>query len=101
MVCSVLGLSALALADETSLNPRALGVTEGVVKYCESVDPANAAKVRQVLKALAQGASEQQLAEVRQSEEYRTGYESVAEFTAKIDPHNATKYCADAVAGAK
>jgi len=54
-----------------------------------------------VLKMLAQGASEQQLAEVRQSEEYRTGYESVAEFTAKIDPHNATKYCADAVAGAK
>jgi hypothetical protein len=42
-----------------------------------------------------QGASEPQLAEVRNSNEYRKAYDSVVDFVAKIDPHNAKRFCAE------
>ena len=63
--------------------------------YCSSIDPAAADKVRQVIKQLKQGASNQQLAEVRNSDEYRKAYDSVSEFTGKIDPHQAKQFCAE------
>src|SRR5215472_5035824 len=87
-------LAPLASADEAAApSAQALAIADGVVSYCRSVDPASAAKVQQVIKLLEQGASEKQLAEVRNSDEYRNAHTSLAEFTAKIDPHNAAKFC--------
>jgi hypothetical protein len=42
-----------------------------------------------------QGASAQQLAEVRNSDEYRKAYDSVVDFVAKIDEHNVERFCAE------
>ena len=48
-----------------------------------------------MIKQLKQGASDQQLAEVRNSDEYRKAYKPVSEFTGKIDPHQAKQFCAE------
>ena len=66
-----------------------------MASYCSSIDPAAADKVRQVTKQLKQGASDQQLAEVRNSDEYRKAYKPVSEFTGKIDRHHARQFCAE------
>jgi hypothetical protein len=89
-------LTPLAFADAPAPNAQALGVAESVVSYCGSIDPAAADQVRQMIKQLVQGASEEQLAEVRNSDDYRKAYDSVGDFTAKIDPHNAKTFCAEA-----
>jgi hypothetical protein len=49
-----------------------------------------------MIKLLVQGASDQQLARVRSSDEYRKAYDSVVDFVAKIDPHKAKRFCAEA-----
>jgi hypothetical protein len=76
-----------------------LGVTESVLNFCGPRDPSAAARLRQKIKQLVQGASAQQLAEVRQSDEYRMAYKSVADFAAKIDEHNVKRFCAETPVG--
>lgn len=94
-------LPALAGADAPQPNAHALGVAEGMINYCGSVDPASAEQVRQVIKQLMQGASEEQLAEVRKSDDYRKAYDSVGDFTAKIEPRNAKHFCSESLAASK
>jgi len=84
----------IAHADGARPNARVLGVNEGALSYCGSRDPAAAARLRQRIEQLVLGASAQQLAEVRNSDEYRKAYDSVADFVAKIDEHNVTRFCA-------
>lgn len=92
----------LAMAEGAAApNAQALAVADGAVSYCAPLDSAAAAKIRQLIKQLAQGASEKQLTELRSSDEYQNAYESVAEFTGKIDPHNAKQFCAEAAADHK
>jgi hypothetical protein len=93
--CVCLALPPLALADAPPPSAQALGVAESVVNYCGPIDPAAADSLRQMIKQLVQGASEQQLAEVRNSDEYRKAYDSVVDFVGKIDSHNAQRFCAE------
>jgi hypothetical protein len=51
--------------------------------------------MRQMIKQLVRGASEQQLAEVRNSDEYRQAYDSVVDFVGKLDPRNAKRFCSE------
>ena len=99
LVASLVGglaaLSPVAQADGPVPSPAALGITESVLQYCGPLDPTAAARLRQKIKELEQGASEQQLAEVRKSDEYRNAYDSVVDFVGKIDQHNAKRFCAD------
>ena len=84
----------IAHADGALPNARVLGVNEGALSYCGPRDPAAAARLRQKIERLVQGASAQQLAEVRNSDEYRKAYDSVVDFVAKIDEHNVKRFCA-------
>jgi hypothetical protein len=93
--------AALARADSATVNANALGVAEGIINYCQSVDATAAEAARRATRSLVEGASEEQLKEARSSNEYRQGFESVGEFTAKIDPHNAKSYCNVSAAGGK
>jgi hypothetical protein len=101
LVGAFLVLPAVAGADAPQPDPHALGVAEGMINYCGSVDPASAEQVRQVIKQLMQGASELQLAEVRKSDDYRKAYDSVADFTAKLEPRNAKHFCSESLAASK
>ena len=42
-------------------------------------------------------ASHEDLDELRNSDEYRQAYDSVADFTAKVDEHNAKRVCSESV----
>ena len=46
---------------------------------------------------LTQGASEETLAEVRNSEEYKASYDSTLESVAKVDEQHAKKVCAQSL----
>ena len=88
-------LGPIAYADGALPSARVLGVNEGALSYCGPRDPAAAARLRQKIERLVQGASAQQLAEVRNSDEYRKAYDSVVDFVAKIDEHNVKRFCAE------
>ena len=76
----------------------ALGITESLLNYCKGVDPSGAAKLREKIKLLAPHVSEQALARIRKSDEYRKAYVSMDEFVAKIDEHNAKRACSGSLA---
>lgn len=95
LACAWLTLLPLVHADGAAPNAQALGVAESALNYCGPIDPAAADRVRQMIKLLVQGASDQQLAEVRNSDEYRKAYDSVVDFAAKIDEHNVKRFCAE------
>jgi hypothetical protein len=88
-------LGPIAHADGALPNTRVLGVSESLLNYCGSRDPAAAERLRQKIKQLEQGASAQQLAEVRKSDEYRKAYDSMVDFAAKVDEHNLKRFCAE------
>jgi hypothetical protein len=48
-----------------------------------------------MIRRLVQGASRHQLAEVRNSDEYRKDYDSVVDFVGEIDPRNAKRFCSE------
>lgn len=81
-------------AAEPVLDARVLGMSESLANYCRSVDPTALAKLQSRIAELAQGADEEQLAELRDSAEYKAAFQAIVEFTAKVDPHNAKKVCA-------
>lgn len=95
VACAGWMLSPLAYGEPPAPTARLLGVTESILNYCGPREPSAAARLRQKIKQLVEGASEQQLAEVRQSDDYRKAYESVVDFAAKIDEHNVKRFCAE------
>jgi hypothetical protein len=95
LACAWLALPPLALADGPPPSAQVLAIAESVINYCGPIDPAAADRLRQMIKQLVQGASEQQLAEVRNSDEYRKAYDSVVDFVAKIDQRNAKNFCSE------
>lgn len=81
-------------ADGRSPAPQALGVAEGALSYCSPVDAQAAEGLRQLIGQMTQGASERQLAEVRDSDDYQKAYKAVVDFTSKIEgPRNARRFC--------
>ena len=92
-------MAPIAYGDGATPSARLLGVTESVLNYCGSRDPTAAARLRQRIKELVQGASEQQLAEVRNSDDYRKAYDSVVDFASKVDEHNVRRFCAETPVG--
>jgi len=84
------------------LDARALGATEAVLDYCAKNDPIGAAKVHARFKRLTQGASQEQLDQVRRSAEYQAARRSELDFVGKVDPRNAPHLCGGrAVAGSR
>jgi hypothetical protein len=64
-------LPALVWAESSAPEAQVLGFADSVVKYCGPIDATAAQRLSRMVKQLEQGASEQQLAEVRKSNEYR------------------------------
>lgn len=83
------------------MDAQALGITESILAYCGPLDPEAATKIRERIKELARGASEEQLAAVRSGEEYRRAYDSMVEFVGKVDEHNAKRVCSGPPANSK
>jgi hypothetical protein len=84
---------ALALADEPAPQAQSLATVEAVLEHCAKLIPAAADRYREQAKLLTQGASEEMLAKVRKSEEYRESRDSTLESLAKVGEKEAKKAC--------
>ncbi len=97
----MLALAGVSFAQVPGPDARALAVAESAVNYCSLHDPAAAQKLRQSIKDLVHGSSEQRLAQLRTSTLYQSTYRSVADFADKLNDRNAPRFCAEAAAKRK
>lgn len=97
LVCGVLSVPCLSQTQTEPPDARALGTTEAILNYCTKADPADADKYQARDKLLIGKASQEDLDELRNSDEYRQAYDSVADFVAKVDEHNAKRVCSESV----
>jgi hypothetical protein len=99
VVCGLLALlPVLAGAVEPPVDAHTLGINESVLHYCSHVDPEDAVRLQDKVKAMVQGTTDQALAAIRADLEYRKAYDSITLFVGKIDQHNAQKFCARSLA---
>lgn len=97
-VSAILMLASLAIAKLAVPNG-VLGQTEGALDFCAQADPQSAEKYQEKKKTLVQGASEEELAEARGSDEYKEAYQSATDEMSKQSKAEVKKACAAALAG--
>jgi len=95
--CVLVALQAPVRADGPALDPRTLGVNESLLHYCEPLDAADAARLREKIKQMVKGTSDAKLAAMRASAEYRKGYDAETQFVALFDEHNVRRACSGGV----
>jgi hypothetical protein len=83
------------------VNVQQLAITESVLQFCGPVDADAAKKLQDKLAKLVQGASDEELAQARESDDYRHAYDFVAKMTAQVDEHHAKAACTDQLADSK
>jgi hypothetical protein len=93
VACCALAAPSLAAPDGQAPDARTLGVTEAMLDYCTKAYPASADKFQFQIKRLIQGASQETLAKVRSSEQYRRAHDAEVDFVSKVDPRNAKRTC--------
>jgi len=98
--CWMIGWSGASGAAEPP-NAQLLGITESIVGYCARVDAPAAAKIQERVRVITQGVSAEALAKIRETDEYRQGFESVNEMVRQASPPNEAQPCADALAAAE
>jgi len=81
----------LALPNET------FGKIEANLDVCSAVDAKSAAKYEEAKKTLTQGATEEEVAAARASEEYKNGYSSTKQQLEKKPQTELVKSCAAAI----
>jgi hypothetical protein len=90
-LCVCIALPGLALAK---LPPSAaLGQKEGMLDYCAQIDPQSAAKYEAVKQRLAQGVPVQEVADARNSTEYREAYDAFREALGNAPKDQALNAC--------
>lgn len=82
------GASAAAPVDA-----RRLGLDESMLKYCQRTDPPDAARLQKKIQQMLADAPDRQTDSLRKTTEYRTAYDAVTDFVAKVDDHNASRAC--------
>jgi hypothetical protein len=99
MLClsALLALPNLALAK---LPPSStLGQLEGTLDFCAQLDPQSAAKYQEFKKVLVQGEPEKDVAEARQTKEYKDAYDAIGEALGKVEKDKAVKACTSFLEG--
>jgi len=94
MVCfaAAVLISQLALAKVPYTNEQ-FGKLEGTLDFCAQLDPPSAAKYEARKKQLAKDATEAEVAEARDSEDYKQSYEWISEELPKAPKADAMKAC--------
>lgn len=94
LVAAQFALCGPTLAAQGLPDARMLGTTEAILDYCAKVDPAGADAFHSRARMVAQGASEESLQKVRNSDDYRQARDTTEESLAKVDQDDAVKVCA-------
>jgi hypothetical protein len=84
-------------ANEVAPDPKVLGTTEAILTYCGKFNPSSAEKYQEQIQQLTRGASDEAIAELRKSEEYRHAREAMDEALEKVDENDARKACTQPV----
>jgi hypothetical protein len=84
-----------------AVNVQQLAITESMLQFCGPVDADTAKKLQDKLSKLVQGASDEELAQARESDDYRHAFDLVTKFTAQVDEHNAKTACSEKLADSK
>jgi hypothetical protein len=91
-------LPQLAVAEEHehehALSNRSLGVLEGTVAFCTEANPASSSKYHETAKRVVNGVQEKHLAERRDTEEYKSAYESVSAALGELSKEQVKTACA-------
>lgn len=69
------------------------GKMESILDFCAQADSQGASKYQERKKSLAGDASEKEVAEARQTQEYKDGYQDVSDQLAKVPKDKAVKAC--------
>ena len=97
-VFTALMLAPLAVA-ELSVPKEVLGKVEAAMDFCAQADPQSADKYQAKKKEFSQGATDEELSEARDSQEYKDAYQSSTDELSKQSKDEAKKTCAAARSG--
>ena len=94
----ILGFSVAVLVSQFALakvpyTNDVFGKLEGTLDFCAQLDEPSAVKYQQRKQQLAKGATEAEVAEARESEEYKKSYDWVSEELPKAPKQDALKAC--------
>lgn len=87
MVIPQLALAKLPMPND------AFGKVEGTLDYCAQIDSPNAAKYQEQKKVLVRDVPEKEVAEARETTEYKESYTWISEELAKQPKDKAVKAC--------
>ena len=76
-----------------------LGRVEGALDFCAQADAQSAAKYQEKKKEFSQGATDGELEEARDSQDYKDAYQSATDEMSKQSKDEAKKTCSAALAG--
>ena len=85
-------------AGQPEISAQALAATEATLDHCAQVDAKSAALYWEQGKSLVQGVSQDAVAKIRNSDEYRQAYDSTAEMIARVPQAEALNACSGIVA---
>ncbi|MGC1451126.1 MAG: hypothetical protein WA830_13945 [Candidatus Sulfotelmatobacter sp.] len=94
IVClgAVLVIPQLLLAKLPATND-SFGKMEGILDFCAQADSQSASKYQERKKVLAGDATEKEIAEARETQEYKDGYQAVSDELGKVPKEKAVKAC--------
>jgi hypothetical protein len=85
-------VSQLALAKLPMTND-VFGKSEGTLDFCAQANPRDAAKYQERKKSLIRGASEKEVADARQTQEYKTAYDWITDELGKVPKDQTAAAC--------
>ncbi len=97
LVFAALMMPAVVLAASPGVDARELGTTEALLSYCTKAAPATAVRLRNEILQMGKGINKLELTQVRASPQYQQAKDSLLDFVAKVDPHNAVRICSESV----
>lgn len=100
LMLAALGALAPVAHAELQLSAAALGQLEAVVEHCGRVNAASAEGYKSFAKGLMGNATDKELAEARESAEYRAAYAAASEQIGKLSKEESDKACAEGLPAA-
>jgi hypothetical protein len=80
--------------EESAPDARSLATAEAILDYCGKLDPSSAERYLTQARVIAQGASEDVLVKVRETNEYQQAHGELDESLAQVEARNAKNVCA-------
>jgi hypothetical protein len=97
--CVLALVAQFALADKPARpSGQSLGMVEAILSRCAQLDPKAAPQYEQRVQSMIQGVSEEIVAEVRKSDEYRQSYDSTTESLREGSEKDTLEACTRSVA---